>query len=150
MKIFLGADHRGVVLKNIVAQTLRQQGYDVEDLGTFVEDVACDYPVIAEKIAIAVAANPENRGVLICMSGIGHSIAANKVRGVYAALCYTKEAALLSRQHNNSNVLVLGSKFTPGKEMLELIGIWLKEPFEGGRHQRRCDQIKAMEQKYFK
>ena len=84
------------------------------------------------------------------MTGIGHSIAANKVPGVYAALCYNKEAAALSRQHNNSNVLVLGAKFVSEKEMFEIIKIWLAEPFEGGRHLRRVNQIKAIELEFLK
>ena len=79
------------------------------------------------------------------MTGIGHSIAANKVKGAYAALAYTKEAAQLSRQHNDANILVLGSKFVDDKTMLEIIDIWLNTAFEGGRHQRRIDQIKDIE-----
>lgn len=150
MNIFIGADHRGYGLKQKIAAVLIGQGYDVTDVGTDREDVPCDYPKMAYEVAKRVARSRNGRGILLCMSGIGHSIAANKVPGVYAALCYNKEAAALSRQHNNSNVLVLGSKFVNEKEMLEIIKIWLNEKFEGGRHLRRVKQIKAIEREYSK
>ena len=108
MKIFVGADHRGFQLKKKVDEVLKSLGHEAVDMGTDTEDTACDYPLIAYKVAMEVVHNPGSRGILLCMTGIGHSIAANKVPGVYAALVYNKEAAALSRRHNDSNVLVLG------------------------------------------
>lgn len=150
MKVFIGSDHRGFVLKQKIGTMLESLGVQIVDVGTDKEDVPCDYPKIAYQVAQSVSKSRNSRGILVCMSGIGHSIAANKVRGVYAALCYNKEAAALSRQHNNSNVLVLGSKFVSEKEIYEIVKIWLNEDFEGGRHLRRVNQIKAIEKESFK
>lgn len=150
MNIYVGADHRGVALKSKITGFLESQGYEISDVGTFDESASCDYPQIALDVATQVAHNHDSRGILVCMSGIGHSIAANKVPGAYAALVYNREAAALSRQHNNSNILVLGSKFVSESEMMDIITIWLSTQFEGGRHQRRIDQIKDIERKYLK
>jgi RpiB/LacA/LacB family sugar-phosphate isomerase len=150
MKIYIGADHRGYALKRGIVDFLKRQNYDVVDVGTDQADIPCDYPKMAYDVATHVAKSRGSRGILVCMTGIGHSIAANKVRGVYAALCYNKEAAALSRQHNNSNVLILGAKFVTEKEMYEIIKIWLAEEFEGGRHLRRVNQIKAIEREFMK
>jgi len=150
MKIFIGADHRGVALKSKVTKRLTALGHDVVDVGTHKKDVSCDYPRISFDVARRVARDKEARGILICLSGIGHSIAANKIRGAYAALCYNKQAALLSRQHNNANILVVGAKFVKSHQMVPLIKAWLKTPFEGGRHARRVNQIKRREKKVFK
>jgi len=150
MKIFIGADHRGFQLKKKVDDTLKSLGHEVIDMGTHTESVSCDYPEIAYKVATEVIRNPGSRGILLCMTGIGHSIAANKVPGVYAALVYNREAAALSRQHNDSNVLVLGSKFVDTPEMLEIIKIWLSTEFEGGRHLRRKEQIQNIEREFSK
>ncbi len=145
MKIFIGADHRGVVLKERIKELIVGLGHTVTDVGTASER-PCDYPAIAYRVARAVAAHRNSRGILLCMSGIGVSIVANKVPGAYAALCYNKEVALLSRQHNNANIMVLGSKFVSPEEMAEMIPAWLAEGFEGGRHERRVRQIKRIEQ----
>ncbi|MFA5087740.1 MAG: ribose 5-phosphate isomerase B [Candidatus Omnitrophota bacterium] len=145
MKIFIGADHRGFGVKEAVIQILKQDGHTVIDVGTDTREVSCDYPVFSYKVAKAVAGSRDSRGILICMSGIGHAIAANKVRGVYAALCYNKKAARFSREHNNSNVLVLGAMFVNKKDIKSIIRIWLKTPFSGGRHLRRLNQIKRIE-----
>lgn len=150
MKIFIGADHRGFTLKEKINQVLKGQGHDVVDLGTHLRGVDCDYPQISYKVACAVVAAPGSRGILLCMTGLGHSIAANKVPGIFAALVYNQEAAVLSRQHNDSNVLVLGSKFTDEKTILEIIGIWLSTGFEGGRHLRRKEQIQKIEREFSK
>ena len=150
MKIFTGSDHRGFQLKKKVDDALQALGHEVVDVGTHAEDVACDYPQVALQVASEVVRNPGSRGILLCMTGIGHSIAANKVPGIYAALVYNKEAAALSRQHNDSNVLVLGSKFVHEAEMLEIIKIWLSTPFEGGRHLRRKEQIQNIERDFLK
>ena len=150
MKIFVGADHRGFQLKKKVDEVLKSLGHEAVDMGTDTEDTACDYPLIAYKVAMEVVHNPGSRGILLCMTGIGHSIAANKVPGIYAALVYNKEVAALSRQHNDSNVLVLGSKFVDEANMLEIIKIWLSTEFEGGRHLRRKEQIQNIERNFSK
>ena len=148
MKIFIGGDHRGYELKAKISKFLQKQGHTVVDVGSYDEGVMCDYPPISEKVATQVAKNRGSRGILACMTGIGHSIAANKVPGAYAALVYHKEAAALSRQHNNSNILVLGAKLTDPSHIEEIVNIWLTTEFEGGRHLRRVKQIKAIEKKY--
>jgi len=148
MKIFVGADHRGFQLKKKVDAFLKDHGHEVIDVGTHVEGVDCDYPHISYKVAQEVVHNPGSRGILLCMTGIGHSIAANKVPGIFAALVYNTDAAMLSRQHNDSNVLVLGSKFMDEANMLEIIKIWLSTAFEGGRHLRRKEQIQNIEKEF--
>ena len=150
MKIFVGSDHRGFQLKKNVDGILKALGHEVVDVGTYTEGVDCDYPQIAYKVAVEVVRNPGSRGILLCMMGIGHSIAANKVPGVYAALVYNKEAALLSRRHNDSNVLVMGSQFVDEANMLEIIKIWLSTAFDGGRHLRRKEQIQKIETEFSK
>ncbi|MCR4336859.1 MAG: ribose 5-phosphate isomerase B [Candidatus Omnitrophica bacterium] len=150
MKIFVGADHRGFALKKDVIDFFRAQGHTLVDMGTHEEGISCDYPKIALEVAEQVVQTINSRGILICMTGIGHTIAANKVPGAYAALCYNKEAAVLSRQHNNSNILVLGSKFVGQDSITEIIDVWLKTEFEAGRHLRRVEQIKSIEKKFLK
>ena len=150
MKIFVGSDHRGFELKKKVDDALKALGLEVVDVGTHNQDAACDYPDISLKVAKEVVRHPGSRGILLCMTGIGHSIAANKVPGVYAALVYNTEAAALCRQHNDSNVLVLGSKFVDEKTMIDIIKVWLSTEFEGGRHLRRKEQIQAIERSYLK
>jgi RpiB/LacA/LacB family sugar-phosphate isomerase len=150
MKIFIGADHRGFQLKKKMVEELKGLGHQVTDVGAFDENTSCDYPPIALEVAREVIRHAGSRGILLCMTGIGHSIAANKVPGVYAALVYNKEAALLSRQHNDSNVLVLGSKFVDEKNMMEIVKAWLSTEFEGGRHLRRKEQIQKIESEYSK
>ena len=146
MKVFIGADHRGYYLKQKIMQFLQSRGYDVVDMGTYVKGVSCDYPLISKKVALAVVKTRGSRGILACMTGIGHSIAANKVRGIRAALCYNKKAAVLSRTHNDANILIVGSKFVSQKDIFSIVTTWLKTEFEGGRHLRRVNQIKKIEQ----
>jgi len=141
MKIFIGADHRGFKLKKEITKNLLAQGLDVVDVGSFDEDVPCDYPEFSKKVAKGVLSSKGSRGILVCMTGIGHSIAANRFRGIRAALCYNKLAAELSRRHNDANVLILGAKFVSKEKMRIIINTWLKAPFEGGRHLRRIKQI---------
>lgn len=145
MKIFIGADHRGFELKDKIIRFLQTLDHAVVDVGSYDAGVMCDYPAISCEVATRVAKTKGSRGILACMTGIGHSIAANKVVGAYAALCYSTEAAILSRQHNNANILVLGSKFVNPKELDKIITVWLKTEFEGGRHLRRVRQIKMIE-----
>ena len=148
LKIFIGADHRGYALKSKVAKFLTARGYDVVDVGTHEKGVSCDYPEFSFKVAQSVVQNPGARGILVCMTGIGHSIAANKVPGVRAALCYNTLAARLARSHNDANVLIVGSKFVSQKEIWEIVKTWLKTKFEGGRHLRRVKQIHEIERKF--
>ncbi len=149
MNIYVGADHRGFDLKKKTVALLKALGHAVIDVGSHTPD-PCDYPLIALAVAQQVAKDPRARGILLCLSGVGHAIAANKVPGAYAALAYNKEAAILSRQHNDANILVLGSKFVDENEIGEIIEVWLATAFEGGRHQPRVDQVKNIEQKYMK
>src|SRR3989338_7673112 len=140
MKVFIGADHRGFKLKQEIHDLLTRSGHKVIDMGSYDEE-SCDYPLISCKVASSVVKSKNARGILVCMTGIGHSIAANKVPGALAALCYNKEAAVLSRQHNNANILVLGAKFVTPQQLKEIIIAWLDTKFEGGRHLRRVKQI---------
>ena len=146
MKVFVGSDHRGVLFKNKIKDMLQAEGHEVIDVGTHDPEARCDYPEIAYQVATRVAASPEARGVLVCLSGVGQAIAANKVPGAYAALCHNTAIARLSRQHNNANILVLGERFVDPNELAEILKVWLTTPFEGGRHERRINQIKAIEQ----
>ncbi len=145
MKVYIGADHRGFEFKEKIVKIVDELGSDAIDLGTYNETVSCDYPQIAYKVASQVAKSKDSRGILVCMSGIGQAIAANKVKGAYAVLCYNVTAAQLSRQHNNANVLVLSSKFVKAADLRKIIFVWLNTKFEGGRHLRRVNQIKKIE-----
>lgn len=150
MKIFIGADHRGFQLKKKVFAHLTALGHQVTDAGTSVEGVDCDYPPISKDVALRVSKTAGSRGILLCLTGLGHSIAANKVPGAYAALCYNVEAARLARRHNNANILVIGAKFVGETQILAIIDAWLAVEFEGGRHLRRTGQIKAIEREFLK
>jgi len=145
MKVYVGADHRGVGFKKKIIEALNDQGCHVVDMGSNESTKSCDYPKIAYKVASQVAKLRNGRGILVCMSGIGQAMAANKVRGAYAALCYNARSAALSRKHNNANILVLGAKFVKQKEISKILRTWLNTEFEGGRHRRRINQIKKME-----
>ena len=150
MKIFIGADHRGFDFKTKIIKILKELGLKPKDLGTYTKETSSDYPLIAYQVASRVAKTKNSRGILVCMSGIGQSIAANKVRGVYAALCYNPQATALSRRHNNANILILSAKFIPPNQLRSIIKVWFEEKFEGGRHLRRVREIKKIEEKEFK
>lgn len=150
MRVFIGADHRGYRLKEETKVVLRSLGHEVVDEGTYEDGPSCDYPDISLKVAKAVASSPGSRGILVCMTGIGHTIAANKVPGAYAALCYNQEAAVLSREHNDANILILGAKFVPEADMPGIIKVWLGTAFAGGRHLRRVEKIKDIEKSFLK
>lgn len=147
MKIALGCDHGGWKLKEIVRAYLEREGHDVRDFGTDSPD-SCDYPDFALPVAEAVARGNADRGILICTTGIGMSIAANKVPGVRAALCKDEESARLSREHNDANVLTMGASMVGEGEARGILGVWLSSDFEGGRHDRRVGKIKQIEKKY--
>ena len=140
--IAIGSDHAGFKLKKDLIAALRERNRDVADLGC-PDPRPFDYPDVARVVAAGVAAGTYERGVLICSSGIGMSIAANRFRGVRAALCLDELMAQLSRQHNDSNVLVLGARFTPLDKALMILDMWLSTGFEGGRHLRRVKKIEG-------
>ena len=145
-KIAIASDHAGFALKEKLRFYLEEKGFFVQDFGTYSEE-RCDYPEYAFKLASAVSSNKIKQGVLICKSGIGNSIVANKLPGVRAALCYNVKAAQLSRLHNDSNILVLGSGFINSVLAKKILSVWLEAKFEGGRHLRRLNQIKEIEKK---
>jgi ribose 5-phosphate isomerase B len=144
LKIAIGSDHRGFDLKARLSEMLTSGGYDVVDIGAESTDSA-DYPDYAFPVAEMVASGKADRGILICGSGIGMSIAANKVRGVRAAFCRTIDEARMTRLHNDSNVLTLSETSMEDPSIEDLIRVWLETPFEGGRHQRRIDKISSYE-----
>jgi len=143
MKIAIGADHGGFILKQKLIKFLESRGYLVADMGTHSED-SCDYPLVAAKVARAVAGKEFDKGVLICKSGIGMSMAANKIKGIRAALCRDTIDAKTSRQHNNANVLCLSANRTHFLAARNILNTWLKTEFEAGRHKRRTDQMERL------
>ncbi len=145
MRIAIGCDHRGVDFKQSIMKLLTDTGHSYEDFGCYTTD-SVDYPDIAKKVGEAVARGDFERGILICDNGIGMSMAANKVKGIRAALCYTAFNATRTRQHNDANILCMGAGEEQVREPVsEIVNAFLTAEFEGGRHQRRVDKIKAME-----
>lgn len=140
MRIAIGADHAGFALKARLVPALREMGHDVEDFGTD-SDAPVDYPPICAAVARAVVAGRADRGIVIGGSGQGEQIAANKVAGARAALCNDLHTARLSRAHNDANILSIGGRIVAPELAREIVTIWLATPFEGGRHQRRIDQL---------
>ena len=144
MKIAMGADHGGFSLKEIIKKHLVEAGHEVLDLGTH-DTESCNYPVYAEKVAYAVADKDADLGVLICGTGIGMSIAANKVMGIRAAAvsdCFTAQA---TREHNDSNIICLGERIVGPGLAMRIVDTWLEASFQGGRHQTRVDMICDLE-----
>lgn len=146
MKVALGCDHAGFLLKGAVLEALRDAGVEVHDMGTFSEE-SVDYPDVAARVARAVAAGEVDRGILLCGTGIGVSIAANKVPGVRAALCHDTFSARMSRAHNDANVLTMGSRVVGAGLAREIVRVWLEATFEGGRHAVRVEKVKQLEGK---
>lgn len=144
MRIAIGSDHAGFDLKETLREALAADGHELDDLGTY-DRASCDYPDFARAVAQAVADGRAERGILICGTGIGMAIAANKVPGVRAACCSEPVSARLTRQDNDSNVLTLGGRLIGPLMALEIARVWLATPFAGGRHQRRVDKIHALE-----
>jgi len=143
-KIIIGSDHGGFSLKEKIKTFLREKGFQVKDLGTYSKE-RCDYPEIAYNLAKEVGRGKYRQGILICKTGIGNSMVANRVSGVRAALCYNVKATRLSREHNDSNILVLGSSFVNPGLAKRILDVWLKTKFSGGRHLRRLNQIRKIE-----
>jgi len=147
LKIVIGSDHAGVEMKREISIFLRKLGYEVIDCGTHTTD-SVDYPDIAEQVTCEVL-KQNIPGILICGTGIGISIAANKVDGIRAALCTNEFTARLARHHNDANILALGSRVTAVSYALEIVDVFIKTDFEAGRHHNRVEKIKQIEKKYY-
>lgn len=143
-KIAVGSDHAGFDMKESIKSQLQSEGYDVDDKGTFGKN-SCDYPDFAAAVARAVAAGEAAAGIIVCSTGIGVSMTANKVRGVRAALVHHAYEAEMTRRHNDANVLCLGANITGPAIALNAVKTFLNTDFEGGRHQRRVDKMMAVE-----
>ena len=146
MKIALGADHRGFDFKEKIKAYLKTLGIDVLDFGTNNAVTSVDYPDFGLKAARAVADHQADYGILVCWTGNGMNIAANKVRGVRSGLALNPEMAMLTRAHNNANVLALSGKYTPESQLLEFVKTFLDTSFVGGRHERRLEEIEKEEE----
>lgn len=146
MRIAIGNDHSAVEMKEIIKEHLAQKGHEVLDLGTNSTE-SCDYPVYGEKVGRAVADGVADLGIAICGTGLGISLAANKVKGIRACVCSEPYTARMSRLHNNANVLAFGARVVGSELAKMIVDVWLDTEFEGGRHQRRVDLIMGIEEK---
>ncbi|MEL7499677.1 MAG: ribose 5-phosphate isomerase B [Planctomycetota bacterium] len=144
MKISIGSDHRGVQQRQALTEIIESLGHEVDDQGSF-SDEPSDYPDIAEQVANTVSEGKTDRGILVCGTGIGMSMAANKIKGIRAALANDVESAKLSRQHNNANVLCLAGNDFSKENYKAVLTAWLTTDFEGGRHERRVNKIADLE-----
>lgn len=149
MKIAIGSDHGGFKLKNEIVKHLQAKGIEYNDFGTLTEQ-SCDYPEFALKVAEEVANKNYDLGILVCGTGIGISIAANKVPGIRAAVCGDTFSAHACREHNNANILALGERVTGVGLAIDIVDTFINSNFEGDRHQRRIDKISEIEKKYSK
>ena len=140
MKIFISSDHAGFNLKNEIINDLNKKKYKITNLGPY-NDNSVDYPIFAKKVAKKVSKNKSYFGVLVCGSGTGMAIAANKVKNIRAAMCYNMKNTKLSRLHNNANIITVGSRLISKNLAFKLVNIFLKTKFEGGRHLRRIKKI---------
>lgn len=147
--IAIGSDHGGFELKAEIIKHLGEKGYSVEDLGTC-DCGSVDYPDYGQAVAEAVSSGKCEKGIIICGTGIGISIAANKVPGIRAALCTDSFMAKMAREHNDANILALGARVIGPGLALDIVDTWLTSEFQGGRHKIRVDKISAIEKKYFK
>ena len=140
MKVSLASDHGGLQLKNQIGDYLKSLGHDVHDFGTYSLD-SCDYPDFAKPAALAVAKGETERGVLVCTTGIGVSMVANKVKGVRCALCFNPDMAHMTRAHNDANIIAMGQKYVDFETAKQIVDEFLNTPFEGGRHAERVNKI---------
>ncbi len=140
MKIVIGSDHGGFEMKEHVLAFLKSEGHETQDVGCYSMD-SVDYPEIAEKVCAAVKDDSDSLGILICGTGIGMSLAANRHREIRAALCHEAYTAKMSREHNNANILCLGGRVLGVEVALDIVRAWLTTSFAGGRHQRRIDMF---------
>lgn len=145
MKISIASDHAGLELKNYIKEYLTGKGHEVEDFGTYSKD-SCDYPDFARPCAQSVANKSSELGILVCYTGIGMSMCANKVKGIRAALVTSVENAHLTKEHNNANILCLGAKDTPQDLALNIVDEFVNTPFAGGRHERRVNKLMETEE----
>jgi ribose 5-phosphate isomerase B len=139
-KIAIGSDHGGFQLKQVIVEFLEKNGYEYKDFGAYSKD-SVDYPVIAKEVAKQVVENNFQKGILVCGSGLGMAIAANKVKGIRAVTCTDTYSAKMSRAHNNANILTLGERVVGADLACDIVDIWLKTDFEAGRHQRRVEMF---------
>ena len=144
MKIALGSDHGGFELKETIKAWLQEVGYETEDMGTF-NEMSCDYPDYGVAVANEVARGKADKGILVCGTGVGISIAANKVKGIRAAVCGDTFTARMTRLHNDANVLAIGQRVTGPGLALDIVEVWLGTEFEGGRHVARLEKIAKIE-----
>lgn len=140
MRIAIGSDHAGFRYKSIIVNMLRAEGHDVTDMGTDSEE-AVDYPKYVRPVAESVARGEHERGIVLGGSGNGEAIVANRVRGIRCALCWNVESARLGRSHNDANMISLGERMMSADDAIAIVRTWLETPFEGGRHERRIQQI---------
>lgn len=148
MKIAIGNDHTAVAMKNHITKYLEEQGHEIINFGTDSEE-RCDYPIYGKKVADAVAGGECERGILICGTGIGISLAANKVKGIRAAVCSESYSARLTRLHNNANIIAFGARVVGEATAEAIVDAFIGAEYEGGRHQKRIDMITAIEQGEF-
>ena len=148
--IAIASDHGGFLLKAEIINYLKEKNLEYKDLGTFDGETSVDYPDFGLAVAEAVASKECEKGIIICGTGIGISIAANKVPGIRAAHCTDGFSARMSIEHNNANILALGERITGKGLALDIVDIWLNSEFQGGRHQKRIDKISLIEKKYAK
>lgn len=146
IKIAIGSDHGGYELKNALIDYLKTKKYDVQDFGTHSKE-SCDYPMIGFEVGQAVSEGKASRGILVCKTGVGMAIIANKLHGVRAAACYDIEMAKSSREHNDCNIIVLAASYTNIKKAKDIVDAWLNTEHTGERHVRRVNQIKEIETK---
>lgn len=146
LKIAIGSDHGGYDQKEVIINHLKEKGYEVVDVGTN-STASCNYPVYGEKVADLVANHDVDYGIVVCTSGEGICMSANKVKGVRCGIAYNDEVARLMRQHNDANVVAFGAKFMSDKDVIRRVDIFLSTEFEGGRHQKRVDLINLIENK---
>ena len=145
MKIAIGCDHAALTLKNAVREHLQELGHEVKDFGIYEAGEKCDYPEKAAEVARFVRDGGAERGILVCGTGVGMAIAANKVRGIRACCCSDSFSARMTRAHNDANILTFGERVVGQGLAMELVDAFLTTEFEGGRHQRRVDLITALE-----
>ena len=149
MKIAIGSDHGGFDLKEVIKPYLIELGHEVVDFGTESHE-SCDYPIYGQRVGEAVSFGDCDRGIVICGTGIGISVAANKVPGIRGGVCTNEFMAAMSREHNDANILALGARVIGEGLALRIVKVFLETEFAGGRHQRRIDKILEIEKKYLK
>lgn len=145
MQVYIGSDHAGYAMKEVIQKHLLEQGHEVVDLGVFEEVTSSDYPDTAREVGEKVLENEGSRGILICGTGLGMSIAANKVKGIRAAVAHDETTAKMARQHNDANVITFGQRIVGNDVAKTIVDTFLTTDFEGGRHERRVEKITAIE-----